>query len=307
MTSNPNHASSPRTGIRRHFVSFADSRMYRSIARISGQAAALGVFDRIAVLDETSLDPAFRQRFAQHLVRGSRGYGYWCWKPQVILQELDGMQDGDLLQYTDTGCHLRPQGRMRLEEYFTSVAAHPSGLLGFQNRPWRGGSAELAFQLPDKHWIKGDLLDYFQIRDRPDITDTGTFGAGIIFARKCPNAVSFFRQWLAVFEHDFTLVDDTPSRTPNLPGFKEHRHDQGVFSILAKKYGIASESAFEYWYPKSENPIEPDWTAIVDRPIWAIRDKDLGMADKLAKMPRRIVSTIARTLRQRLRPRKCCP
>lgn len=281
---------------RRHFVSFADSRMCRSIARISTQATDMKTFDRITVLDENGLDPVFRQRFAKHLVHGSRGYGYWCWKPQIILQELERMQDGDLLQYTDTGCHLRSQGRTRLNEYFATTASHPSGILGFQCRPWRGTSAEASFLLLDRHWTKGDLLDHFKVRDRPEFTDTGTLGATIIFARKSPEVVSFFRQWLAVFEHDFSLVDDSPSRSPNLSGFKEHRHDQGVFSLLGKMNGIATESAFEYWYPSRNDPDAPDWRALADRPIWALRDKDLGLADRLMRLPRRFAATIRRLL-----------
>ena len=39
--------------------------------------------------------------------------------------------------------------------------------------------------------------------------------------------------WMAIIiRHDFSLLDDTPSKSPNLKGFQEHRHDQAIFSLL---------------------------------------------------------------------------
>ena len=35
-------------------------------------------------------------------------------------------------------------------------------------------------------------------------------------------------------------IDDTPSIIPNYPNFKEHRHDQSIFSLLTKKYNLFS-------------------------------------------------------------------
>jgi hypothetical protein len=35
-------------------------------------------------------------------------------------------------------------------------------------------------------------------------------------------------------------VDDSPSILPNLLVFEEHRHDQAIFSLLAKKYDITT-------------------------------------------------------------------
>lgn len=32
-----------------------------------------------------------------------QGAGYWVWKPFIILKELEHLQDGDYLLYTDAG------------------------------------------------------------------------------------------------------------------------------------------------------------------------------------------------------------
>ena len=37
------------------------------------------------------------------------GAGYWCWKPFIMLRELESLQEGDYLLYTDAG---RPPGTL---------------------------------------------------------------------------------------------------------------------------------------------------------------------------------------------------
>lgn len=281
---------------RRVLVSFADARMWRTNRRIRRQAEAMHVYDEVHILNESALHPEFRARYAHWLIPGSRGFGYWVWKPQVILQTLECLRDGDLLQYTDAGCHLRPAGRARLMEYFALAGADPLGLIAFQAKPWRGGAGEAAFSLPEAHWTKGDLLDHFGVRDRPDITGSGTIGAGILFMRKSSMIVDFIRSWLAVYEADFTLADDSPSQSPNLPGFREHRHDQSIFSVLCKLRQVTTLSAFEYWYPSVQDPTYPDWSAITDRPIWALRDKELGVADHWRQGLHRLPAVVRRSL-----------
>ncbi len=280
----------------RWFVSFADARLSRSLARIRAQAQAMGCFDHIAVHDQAALDPGFRARFAHELVPSRRGFGYWVWKPQILLQTLAAMADGDVLLYLDAGCHLRPAGRARMDEYFAQVAADPQGIVLFQNKPWRGGPAEASWHLPDAHWTKGDLLDHLGVRDRPDILGTGTIAGGIILLRKGPEAIAFVRAWQSVYEHDLRLIDDSPSRSPDPPGFIEHRHDQSVCSILAKLRGVTTLSAFEHWYPSLARPGRPDWGPLHDRPIWAMRDKDIGWWLRLVTLPGRALRRARRML-----------
>lgn len=108
------------------FCTFADSKMRKSLKRIKEQAESMDVYDHILIYDETNLSKDFCNHFKEKL-RPSRGYGYWCWKPQIILQTLEKMEDGDILQYTDAGCHLNKNGRQRLLEYFEIANLTDSG------------------------------------------------------------------------------------------------------------------------------------------------------------------------------------
>lgn len=56
------------------------------------------------------------------------------------------------------------------------------------------------------------------------------------------------------------LADNTPSASPNLPGFVENRYDQSIFSILCKLRGITtldgSETYAENWEQLSLFPFQ---------------------------------------------------
>jgi hypothetical protein len=220
-----------------HFLTFADKRLVASLTRIRSQAEEMAVFDELHCLNEDDLDRDFWnkwQEFIQATVEAKRRqtFGYWVWKPQVVLQTLEQMADGDILLYCDVGCHLNKFARDRLVEHIESVRHSESGILAF-----RMGYLE-------RNWTKGDLFDHFDVRNDTEITHTGQRWAGAFLARKCDTSVAFFEQWLAVFENPH-LIDDTPSVSPNFIGFTQHRHDQSAFSILCKLHNIDSVREYQ--------------------------------------------------------------
>ena len=135
--------------MKRVFLTFADRRLHRSVTRISKQAEAMRAYDVIQSADETWLEGSFRRKFADKLVRGSRGFGYWCWKPQLLLQTFQALCDSDIVQYTDAGCHMNPLGRRRLLQYFAMTDASSTGILAFQARPPEAPLVYDGRKLPD--------------------------------------------------------------------------------------------------------------------------------------------------------------
>jgi len=255
------------------FLSFADSKMHRALNRIKRQALNMQVYDEAIVCNETNLSSDFREKFKDKLVPGSRGYGYWCWKPQIILQTLEKLNDGDILTYCDAGCHFNERGKKRLIEYFDIVTNDKFGILAFQGIVPIFHDGRKLSDLADKKWCKGDLLDHLGMRDLNTVTNSQTIGAGIIFFKKNSETMNFIEKWIKVFSENFSLIDDTPSKSANLEGFIEHRHDQAIFSLLCKLNNVKTISAYEYWYPRKENPYIPDWSALKYYPIHARRDK----------------------------------
>lgn len=258
----------------RTFVTFASNDMRLALERIGRQAEKMGVFDQILTLDEAALDPDFKKRFSDTLQAGIRGYGYWVWKPQVVLQAMGAMNNGDTLLYADAGCHLNVGGRERLEDYF-SMLTDDQPLLIFQNDPEDRVFRQINPNIgnwPNGDWCKGDLIDYLDMRDRKDVLEAQTYYATTFAMRKTPQTLALSKKWLSVIEHDLALVDDSPSKAPNLPGFIEHRHDQAIFSLLCHSMPANVISACEIVYPKITGK-GADWNRLASFPIHARRDR----------------------------------
>ena len=58
------------------------------------------------------------------------------------------------------------------------------------------------------------------------------------------------QEWLEAFYKHFELIDDSPSTIPNLPEFRENRHDQSVWSVLNKKYKVKNYP-YSKWFEQS--------------------------------------------------------
>lgn len=274
--------------MRKFFLSFADSQMSAALQRIRMQAEAMNFYDHIVVADQSYLNIDFREKYKNKLKPSVRGYGYWCWKPQVILQLLDQVDDGDIIQYTDAGCHLNPAGIARLIEYFELANRAESGILAFAATPpsFHQDSVNLP-KMEEHRWCKSDLFNYFKVTDRLEIINTPTIGAGVIFIKKTSTSVAVIKEWSTVISYDFSLLDDSPSLKENINGFVEHRHDQSIFSLLCKLHGAMLISAYEYWYPLSFINY-PNWRKLKNFPIHAKRDKGLGPLLKAVELAGKI-------------------
>ena len=194
------------------------------------------------------------------------------------------MPDGDILLYTDVGCTLNYKGAARFFDYV--AIAREQNILGFQSKFIDSKTGKCVMHtLPEREWTKGDILDFFNVRHRPDITETGQIGATIILAKKCSSTYDFFAKFKSIFLTHFNLCDDSPSISPNMPGFKENRHDQSIFSILYKIAGYTSLMSSEYtcpWVKFDKNhaghvALGKDFFANSKlRPFYSTRKKDIG-------------------------------
>lgn len=149
---------------------------------------------------------------------GDRGYGYWFWKPIVIKKALAVY--GEVL-YTDvdyTVLHQEPLLKM------LNSSAH--GLVMF-NYPFQ-----------NHIWTKRDCFFYMDC-DRPEYWDGLHLEAGISIWRKSAFTDNLLSE-LSACCNDRRILSDDPNTCglPNLPGFRDHRHDQSILSLLKEKYKI---------------------------------------------------------------------
>lgn len=114
---------------------------------------------------------------------------------------------------------------------------------------------------PEYKWTKGDILRHFGVSGEDvHVTHTQQIAGGHVFLKKNPVTESLIRDWLHVFYDHLHLADNSPSASPNLPGFVENRYDQSIFSILCKLQGITAldgtETYAEDWEQLSSFPFQ---------------------------------------------------
>ena len=151
-----------------------------------------------------------------------RGDGYWLWKPFLIRQTMAGMRDGDVLFYCDSGSYFISPA----DPLIQLAAREPSGIICFK------------LTHLEKRFTKRAAFVSLGV-DHPAITDSTQVMASFILFRVGDAAREFVGEWLGHCENEL-LVTDAPSPPPlvEYPEFSEHRHDQSLFSLVAKRRGL---------------------------------------------------------------------
>lgn len=211
-------------------VTFADGdknwgRSYRRFAR---QAHASGYFSTIQKYDYSRLNnilDTLPRNVRQFITSNSRGYGYWVWKPIILLDSLENLQDGEHgVIYLDVGCTINsnPIASSRMRDYMKIANTH-SGLF-FELR----GNNKCA------DWVKRDAQIYMGLS--PDVLGENLIVGGIFFLKNTEPNKALLKEWLRIMcEDNFHYLDDSPSVEPNSSNFVEHRHDQALLTGLIRK------------------------------------------------------------------------
>lgn len=158
-----------------------------------------------------------------------RGIGYWLWKPSIIDLVMSKLPDGDYLVYSDAGVEFINKLRYVIDRMDQDVFLF-------------GNNWEHA------HWCKRDVIESvwpFYFRNGRAWNRFGRqVQASVMFFRVSGYSRAFVAEWLkwCLFEGG-RLIDDSPSRPPNHPEFREHRHDQAILTTLAYREGIK----LHYW------------------------------------------------------------
>ena len=216
------------------FVTFADG-VHFSGDRLCKEVSELDIFDEIVDFTPSMLDAGFVERHKGHFEH-ARGYGFWVWKPQVILTTLQRMSDGDVLVYADAGCSVTPNSRSRFLQLFPDLLSH-------RDQPLLAAHPYSSFVT--RQWNKADLLDHFGMLGREDVLRSEQIEAGRVGLVKCEANLKLIEAWSHIAS-DLHLIDDSPSTIVNDPEFIEHRHDQSIFSLLlvGKSHKTGLEEVF---------------------------------------------------------------
>lgn len=228
------------------FITYGDRGFIKSRARITNEAKKLNFFDVLTTYTEKHVSKikcfktAMKTPSFAKVYNHPHGGGYWMWKPLVILEELEKMKDEDILFYSDAGLTIpnKPNTVKKFKEYKDVVNNHETGIC-----TWRNIHIE-------SKWTKADVFDHFNVLDKPEFHSTRQCSGGRLVIRKCDKSVEIIRAWWNTAVDHPHLFSDQPSKIPNFDNFIEHRHDQSIWSMIAKLYNVSQRYD---WY--NDNPI----------------------------------------------------
>lgn len=107
------------------FITFGAGgwNFYEAVNRICEQAKKTDLFDEIKGFTDNDLrnDSSFWNKHGNFIVKNPRGFGYWLWKPYLILRELNKMFEGDVLVYFDCGNEINYHAKDEFSKLIESV------------------------------------------------------------------------------------------------------------------------------------------------------------------------------------------
>lgn len=91
--------------------------------------------------------------------------------------------------------------------------------------------------------------------DQPIYYNTSANLASFFIVKKSFSSMSFVSEWLTYSQDSRAITDDSNRLgLDNHAGFIEHRHDQSILSLLAKKWKIKTYPDPSQWGESSSRP-----------------------------------------------------
>ena len=207
---------------KKYFITFAHKCCNKSKVKAIESARDPGGIDFATVHDMNSLSEKFRHKHSG-ILKTRKGAGYWLWKPYIILKTLaESMSDNDLLMYQDAGAHIIKNVGPLLK---LSQDLEP-GIVVFHT------------SLLESTYSKRDSFILMGMDDQR-VYESYQILASFLILRKNCQSLQFVMEWLA-YAMDPRILTNMRNKMgkPNLPDFKDNRHDQTVLSLLSKKWQL---------------------------------------------------------------------
>ncbi len=201
-------------------INFADEK-FKISQRLNSRTAKRFGADRVVEYNPNDIDRDFLDK-NKALFECRRGFGYWIWKPYFIDKTLADVSDGDYVIYSDSG-----------SAYVNKI----SFLIDVMKRD---GLDVMCFCIDqiEEMWNKRDAL-IIMGADKPEILESNQICGTYMIIKKTQNSQQIIKKYLE-YVQDERVVSDNPNVMgyENHDMFKDHRHDQSVWSLLCKTSGI---------------------------------------------------------------------
>jgi hypothetical protein len=206
--------------MKKYHINYAHSRYFQAQKYCSDSAINAG-FDEVISYNIKDIDDSFFEK-NKHILSQPRGVGYWIWKPYFIHKTLQKLNHGDLLVYSDSGSFYQNS----VQPLIDKINLDKQGILSFELKG-----------LIEKDYTKKDAFVLMGL-DEPKYTDSSQREATYIWLIKNDFTIKLIEEYLE-YAQNSNIITDMPNITgENYSTFKDHRHDQSIWSLLCKKYDV---------------------------------------------------------------------
>jgi hypothetical protein len=243
-------------------ISYASRDYLRRKELVEKVANESGFFCEFKCFTEEDIPDEFKESYKEVWKHGLGG-GYWIWKPYVIKQMLNELNDDDILVYYDSGCELNvtENSVKRFHEYIDMVNNSEHGflrfeLIGLTDRQFTNKKTQDHIQ--NKYIISDDIMNSY--------LDSNQIVGGIMVIRKTNFVVKFFQECLDILDEDPQLYSDNYNKEN-----EHHRRDQSIQSLLYKIMNGGLLIPDETYFIDNNNNFSREKGEAV--PFWATRSK----------------------------------
>ena len=200
------------------FITFASGSKdyHEAVDRLTKQAKNLNIFANVHGYHE--LPVSFTSKHSEFIKNNPKGYGYYLWKPYLILENLLSIEDNDILWYADAGCEINIQSKNKMLEIIHETNKN---------------QIICNINCIEREFTKRDLLLFLDM-DKPCYIDDLQYEATSICFKKCKKTLDFVKEWYELACMYNNINENFINK--NYECFIEHRYDQSIFSLLMKKY-----------------------------------------------------------------------
>lgn len=204
-----------------HLVTFADEKFKDKQDALCKQAESLG-FNTHAYTHEWLKQTHFYKE-NKYILEQKRGLGYWLWKPYIILETMNKVNDDDIIFYIDCGDLFFPEvDGQKMTDVIESLLRYNNCLF-------------ISYGNTNKTWTKKDCFVYMDC-DYEGCWNAPQLEAGVSYWKVNLKSKEIVQEWLDYCKDHRILTDsENVCGLENDPSFIDHRHDQSVLTNVVTR------------------------------------------------------------------------
>jgi len=198
-----------------YIISFGQTGYYHKLASSIVYKVGINYNKAMPIAYDENFLP---QEFIEYARVHPRGYGYWRWKPYIIMNTLINMESDDVLLYIDGRSHFKANKISFLDEFVSS-------------KEYDMAVSKLSSH-KEVNYSTSQVLEFFKATN--EMKNSAQYSASIIVIRKNNKTLNLIEAWSTVLDEQRKLFRDDHNELQNSECFIENRHDQSALSLLIK-------------------------------------------------------------------------